>query len=157
MIYALLAISVAALFASVVYTAIHGGPITRAVNEDPEAVDNGRAGATEKDYDNAALNAIYGTIKSIGEIDVICGAGQYQVDHDRATIARYRKWLETQTDPRLIRAYNKLLDFYDGRVNNVENAIKTGVREKWLEKRRQEDVQRRRQDERSNALNLPHP
>jgi hypothetical protein len=85
----------------------------------------------DKDIDLAVLHILNPQFHCSNIAVEIGMASQGSIDHERALIAKYRTWLETQTDKALIKAYKHWFDHFEYNLEGAQKALDTHAREKW--------------------------
>lgn len=58
-------------------------------------------------------------------------ATQETVNKELELIRNYREWLKTQTDRKLIEAYDYWLSHFENQIKDAQRAINDGEHEKW--------------------------
>jgi len=103
---------------------------------------------TQEDVDAAVieyLSPLFG-VSSVGVEIGRCR--QRDVDREKERLEHHRQWLKGQTDPMVIKAYVRFLDYFEHNITKAQVAIDTGARAKFeaeSERRQKEwkDRQRR--------------
>lgn len=112
----------------------------------------------QDDYNSAALNVLFPVMESRSEYGARWGYCDINdIQADRRQISKYRKWLETQSDPYVIRAYQKWLAYYERGCNEAQAAIERGDRARAIAEDKERDRQRREENERVAKINMPRP
>jgi hypothetical protein len=108
----------------------------------PPSLDDAPAKPTYADIDLAVLHILNPQFTA-SDVGVEVGSVDRElVTKEFALIDKYRTWLKTQTDPRIIRAYEHWLDFFENNAKEADRAIT--ARQKWAEDclRRHEEYSR---------------
>lgn len=80
---------------------------------------------------------------------------QQTVNQELKRIVEIREWLKSQTDPKLVKAYNGWLDYYERQCHHAQKAIDNHAREKWVAECKQDMINYQRKTK--FAATLPAP
>ncbi len=115
---------------------------------------------TQEDVDAAVIEYL-SPLFEVSSVGVEIGrCRQRDVDRERERLRHHRDWLRTQTDPMVIKAYERFLDYFEYRIDGAQKAIDTGAKEKRdaeSEKRRKEWDDRTRRGRPIPRPDKPHP
>jgi hypothetical protein len=116
---------------------------------------------TNDDLDNAVLRVLGLFTFLSSDTAVEFGyINQERIDTERRILKGYRDWmLATDLPPRVRRAYNKWLNYFEGRCNEAQLAIDTGARERHDRQRAQKGKRDAQKDEIVSSLleDFPRP
>lgn len=108
-------------------------------------------------YYYAALHELNGHFRC-SDVSVEIGVvTQKEVDYEGELIQKYRKWLESQSDKELIKAYKGWLNYFEGRCREAQRAINKGARQRWEEDRMKDERSYSNLREEIRLRNFPRP